>query len=377
MSELSRTPSPEYKKLREKFHDHPQNYELLRGERQAVQGRPGVWDDDYLFERYLHYTDKVIGMMDGSVTEREHPSKSDPEYGRPVTAPDAVVWLDKSARPVSWFTDAFWEQFAQDGAEKPENEFLNIDRTNWFVRQGHDVRQAETVLGPNDFDINMVSDEDIARIRAALIDEDIDPDNWQNDVWNKPTRLDGKEVLIIDEVKNKGGTLKIAFELLRKAVPEAKFSADYFMKSGVHALNGRAEEQQMNFAPLWYDDKDAFGRGVGDPSKTYYEQQYEKEPTNEHLRKALAWTVLSAPHHDPKTFEEVEDIKAQKLQQDIAFLTYGYGDGRIFRHPDPNRDFDQLDEIYQQQGITLGRGQGKSGEYLERRRNENSGTTKK
>ena len=347
-----------YNELRQEFHSEPANYNLLRGDVQAVRGRNRVWDDDFTREKYIQATDNMIGMLDGSITEREIYDPDNKE--RSQQAPDTVIWLDKSARPVSWFVDAYWERFADPEATRPTDEFLNIDRVNWFMRQGHSKIDAETILGPDDFDINKVPAEDIARIRAIFTEGEIDMDNWQESVWELPTRLDGKNILIIDEVKNKGGTLAIAAQLIKKAFPDTTVSADYFWQAGAYALGGSAENKQMESAPVWYDKHDGMGRGVGDINKTWYRNLPD---TPENRGRKLGWIALSAPHFNKKTFELIDDFKAKQLLQDIAFTTYD----PIYRRPSPERDIEQIEQILAEQGTTLEDHR----LYLKRRNEEN------
>jgi hypothetical protein len=333
-----------YQELRSKFHAEPENYSILRGDLQAVRGRSNVWDQDYTLEKYIQSTDKMIGMLDGSISDRD--IYDDDNKERSQQAPDTVIWLDKSARPVSWFVDAYWERFAKPEATRPVDEFLNIDRVNWFMRQGHSEHESESTLGPNDFDITRVPAEDIARIRAIFTEGEIDPEHWQESVWKLPTRLDNQNVLIIDEVKNKGGTLSIATQLLKRAIPTATVSGDYFWQAGAYGLGGSGDNLQMESAPVWYDSHDAWGRGVGDISKTYYEHLPD---TAENRGRKLGWIALSAPHFDPRTFEILEDKKAKRLLQDIAFTTYD----PIYRRPAADRSIEDIETILSEQGVTL------------------------
>lgn len=353
-----------YNELRSRFHDDEGNYQRLTGNVQGVRGRSSIWDTDQVLERYTQETDRMIGILDGSIDSRVIEDPDNPELS--TQKPDSVIWLDKSARPVSWFTDALWEQFAKPGELPPENEFLNIDRVNWFVRQGHRTEEAERRLGPEDFDINAVSDEDIAGIRAYFSIGKLDQENWIEDVWKLPTRLDGKNVLIIDEVKNRGGTLSIATQLLKRAIPEMTVSGDYFWNPGRYAINPASSDpsnMQMESAPVWYDKDNTLGRGIGEISLRYWKRLYEQDPSDENLKHLLAGHVLSSPLHDPVTFEPVEDPLAMKLQQDIAYMTYGIADGRVRHIPGRGRDEEDVDAIMKRQKLDVRR----STQYSERR----------
>ena len=308
-------------------------------------------DTDGILHMYVSATDKMIGVADGSITKRDLIDPRNPE--RSALPPDEIIFLDKSARPVSWFMDAFWEQFAKEDAKKPHFDFLNIDRTNWFMRQGHSREISERFLGPSDFDIDMVTDEDITRIRALFVVGELTESGWMNEVWNMPTLLDDKNILIVDEVKNQGGTLSIATQLLRRAIPESVVSGEYFWEPERKLLNAEKQEFQVDSVPVWYDSHDDMGRGIGNVSKAYQYEQYDRDPSQENLRRKIGWTVLSAPHFDMETFELLEDTKAKTLQQDIAYLTYAGGGGQVLWQPSTQRSLEDAMTIVAEQGVSL------------------------
>lgn len=107
-------PEARYRELRWRFTASDENYNFLNASH-AVFGRRGVWDGDYTRQQYLRSVDHLIGVLDGTITEREFGAGQRASW----TAPDVVVWLDKSARQASWFVDAFWGQFAALGADRP------------------------------------------------------------------------------------------------------------------------------------------------------------------------------------------------------------------------------------------------------------------
>jgi hypothetical protein len=342
----------EYARLKERFHDDSGNYDLLRGERQKLFR--GNWDTDYTLEQYVKETDHLIGLMDGSITERYIADPDDPE--RSQERPDVVIWLDKSARPVSWFADAFWEQFAKPDAEKPSYEFLNIDRVNWFVFMGYDRQLAESRLSANDFNINDLPQSRIDGIRAIFSEGELDEEHWQEQVWQDAARLDGKNILVIDEVMNRGGTLAIATQVLKRAFPTATVSGDYFWRPPRHSINGYSSDpidMQMGSAPVWYDPDSSYGRGIGEVDIRYWNHLYEQEPTQETLKTRLGGYALSAPLFEAGTFDPKFDQKAAQLQQDIAYLSYAVADGRVLRRPDRARSAEDWDDILGEQGVSI------------------------
>lgn len=342
------------RELVQRFNEPEDNYQLLHENAQGQKNTGSVMDrldTNGILQKYVQHTDKMIGVADGSIAERSIYDPVNPE--RSTQKPDTIIFLDKSARPVADFMNALWEQLAKEGAEMPDFEFLNIDRVNWFMDQGYRREEAETILGPHDFDIDKVEEEDIARIRALFTIGDLSEDNWQEEVMSQPTILDGKNILIVDEVKSQGGTLSIATQLLRRAIPESTVSGEYFWETSYTQMaDGKNKADSV---PVWYSKQNTMGRGIGDISKVYYEAQYKLDPSQENLRRKIGWSVLSAPHFIMDENGEVihtEDRKHKTLLQDIAFLSYGLGAGRILYSPDSGRSDEEQEKIYEEQDIT-------------------------
>jgi hypothetical protein len=340
---------PELRDLRARFHDDYENYQILVGERQGML-KGSSWDTDYTHEKYVAATDIMIGTLDGSTHERDIYDPDNPEAS--AEKPDTVIWLDKSARPVSWLVDALWEQVAQPDAEKPDYEFLNIDRRVWFQLQGYNDEIIDQ-LKPADFDIDKVPQDQIDAIRAYFTQGDLDEDSWREQVWSLPTKLDNQNVLIVDEVSSTGSTISIAVQLLKRAIPEATFGGSVFWNPGKFAPNAsEAETQQMISAPIWYSKTELKGRGVGEISLQWQAREYAKNPTQQNLRNKIASFVLSAPHFDTNTFEVQDDPAATRLEQDFAYLSYALGDKKVYRRPSKYRDYDEYTDIVKEQGLT-------------------------
>src|SRR5487761_225536 len=109
--------------------DEPEfKYDLLRGHKLT----DGSWKtDDQLRMEYIQLTDGLINVMTDGV------EVIDPETQEKQTRkPDVVVWLDKSARPLAWFTKDLWPTLAVDPKtgevpKMPEFKFVNIDKKQW------------------------------------------------------------------------------------------------------------------------------------------------------------------------------------------------------------------------------------------------------
>ncbi len=229
--------------------------------------------------------DETLGLMVGRTAELiatiVGESMSD------IPRIDNVIYLDKSARPVSWLVNEFWDDFTEE--KRPGTDYLAIDRRIWFKKVGIELEGNEEMRDP-DGSLRVAKTEDfvkhfetmpdetkkdwLARIRGLFIEggiEDEDPDK----ILATPTVLDGKNLLIVDEVSRSGSTLGIAKFLMKRAIPELEsVNGHVFWHDREKQVNG---ETQMGQAPVWYrhgGDNDWVGRGVKDINPSFYRAQY-------------------------------------------------------------------------------------------------------
>ncbi|WP_162625648.1 hypothetical protein [Mycolicibacterium llatzerense] len=339
----------EYTALRQRFSADDANYHLLNGFH-PVFGRRGVWDGDYARQHYLRSVDHLIGVLDGSIAGREVPEPDRPESHRP----DIVVWLDKSARPASWFVDAFWDLIATPDSIRPRYEFLRIDRRDWLGHMGYDDARARNAA-PKDVRIGDIPEDPIQRIRALFCVEPIDPDNWREQAAKAATTLDDLNVLVVDETMVSGATLQVATGLLARVAPTARVSGTYFWRDTTSRTVSGAI--QPGTVPIWYpgetttgEEITVYGRGIGNSSAAYWDQLPDDEQV---IRNRIAAFVVSAPHHNPETFEHLPDELADQLKADIAQLVDDYQAGKVLRRPTIHRSDDDFDRILDDQNISL------------------------
>ena len=90
-----------------------------------------------------------------------------------IPAADFVIYLDKSARPVSWLNDVFWDAFTDK--PRPKHSYLAIDRMEWFrrtktpVNMNGEIEDSDGTMRlarASDLRKENITDMDIARIRA-------------------------------------------------------------------------------------------------------------------------------------------------------------------------------------------------------------------
>ena len=313
---------------------------------------------------YIKNTARLISMIDGRLNS-----------GIPY---DHVIYLDKSARPVSWLVNMFWNDLARkdengNPIKRPKHSYINIDRAPWFRNVGINVnddgRQKENgeLATYRDFvnNIQNLSERHLAEIRALYIPSGIEEENveW---VMCHPTILDAKNVLIVDEVSRTGATLDIAKHLFRLAIPDASIiDGAYFWTQGEPLLK-LGNEVVLTSLPVWYDPATLTGRGIGSPDPYYYRKQYEKYLVQDDDSKridikkfrthAFSSSVYSAPLLDNSGEVISLDVekKTRRLCKDLRHLHDEYQAGHVFFTPPVEwHAFDGFSDIITKQGVLL------------------------
>jgi hypothetical protein len=285
-------------------------------------------------------TGELVSIFDNTNRESSHLFEGERISD---TAFDAAIYLDKSARPVRKIVRGLWNEFS-DGIE-PQAFFLNIDKRPWLAEMG--FVDGEDDINLEDIPANLVSIDRmdpaylrhaLTRIRALYVDssallsieeqEDKNIDESEKDiekVWSIPTRLDGKTVAIVDEVKSSGNTLRIALQLLRAAIPEANFEGVWWSDPGQVAwdIGTKNMQKAAKFVPAWYSADNLDGRGVGDIN----EYRSSISPSK---AQRIGRQILSAPLFDTETGTTVGVGKLTKqVNQDIQTLVNRYKSGEL------------------------------------------------
>lgn len=320
---------------------------LSRQTHKMMRGREIVTERININENLMHYvqdTALLISLIDGTIDEERLPY-------------DHVVYLDKSARPVSWLVNLFWDEFARrDEAGKPvkrpPHSYVNIDRSPWFRNVGinvnEDGRQKDNgeLATYSDFlsHIGNVSKQHLAELRAVFLDGGLEREDADH-VLSCPSVLNGKRVLVIDEVSRTGSTLKIATKLFELAFPDAALiQGSYFWHPTEQPLQ-MGSESVLTSLPVWYDPSTLTGRGIGGIDVAYYRKRYERflalsaEDARidvPKLRKqAFSAPVFSAPllNEDGSELSLADEQKTRALCKDLRKLHSDYKAGTILFTP--------------------------------------------
>lgn len=279
------------------------HYTILTGHRKEN----GEWkSDEELRRQYVMLTDKLIGRIDGTLEDT-------PPY-------DAVLYLDKSARPVAWLVNELWDALAREKGTsfdeakvppKPQTLFLNIDREQWLP-----------TVDPHrngNIDINAIHPEVIKSLRSIYQRESVESDG--------ATSLDGKRILVVDEVSVSGDTLRIAKAILEKAVPEAHFDTAHWMMP--ETVSDKRGNKRNNDIPVWYKQHDHTGRLVGN-------RDVNRSSDSKSRVQRIGQFFLST------RFPEL-DMKAVTLKNEFRKLARDVKNKKIQFTPAPLREPDDFD----------------------------------
>lgn len=224
--------------------------------------------------------------------------------------PDYVIYLDKSGRPVAWLENELYDDFVNDPDNendpwpKPQSIFLNIDREHWRDATGGKE------YGSGQVDVNHVDQSVIDSLRSILLEQE---PKAGAEIGELASMLDGKRVLIVDEVKFTGDTLKIAEKLLERAFPDATFTTHHWMTSPKAAVKD-ARSSGLPDVPVWYRQKAEWGRGVGNRSF-------------DTARASTSWRQRNGAMFLSRRFEKPDEPSLQ-LRAEIKQLAREYRDGR-------------------------------------------------
>lgn len=127
---------------------------------------------EYKIKIEIQPTQKTVHEYLKLVTEKTIPYLANGAERLPKT--DVAIFLDKSARPVSWFVDELWEDVTDN--PKPEIAHLCLDRKYWANKFGIELTAGEytrngTPLTWNEFPIHDVRPEEILELSQLLKDK--------------------------------------------------------------------------------------------------------------------------------------------------------------------------------------------------------------
>lgn len=269
------------------------NYLHVITDRQGVKPTETMerGDSEGMRASYIKNTEKLIDTIRhgfSTETAAEHDNA------------DIVFYLDKSARPVAWLTDSFWDVFADRGniPPKPATKFINLHAQEGPGGSRPDPSDIAQQVKDGDYDTYIDS------MREVFAD------------------MAGKNILVVDEVSVSGSTQELAYQIFQRAFPESHIRSIAWMQAGK-----RQDKQGNTFPveiPVWYKKDSSAGRGVTDVDA----QQSALSPSS---AQRLGADILSTTPDEP-------DLEAVQLRREIKQLAI---DVKVGRQPIiPARDID-------------------------------------
>lgn len=260
---------------------------------------------------YAHLTDKLIHEVEAlSVDATPH-----------------LMFLDKSGRPVAWLVRALWDVYARvPGTVYTENvvphmpsmSFANIDRVQWW-----DVTGASETGTIN---VMRVPAEQAMQLRVAYLRERPPPGIGPGACMGAPTWLDGKTIVVIDEVRASGDTLAIAGGLVQRAFPDNRVLTSHWMTPEVRRGKESGVAQQIR-NPVWYRSDTSRGRLVGD--------RLASDHRGSHWRGKLAPLFMS-------TVPAQRDTMGIQLRHEVAELARDVAKGELLALPALTRESEDI-----------------------------------
>ena len=223
---------------------------------------------------YVQRTDALIAQLDGTVRR-----------------PDFVIYLDKSARPVAWLVRSLWDCLAavDDSGRtvtRPGTLFVKID--------GQLIDR--TTNTPRD------TPESLADLRSVFID--VSPPEGLR-AMQAPSFLDGKEVLIVDEIQVSGTTLDKAYAFLKDAFPTTRFSTHAWMDERVSRPDGGVPPPPLNDV-RWYER----GNDRNRPVRETVEPEWGEvlKASDPRIRRGWSWLAKVPPVQEPGAKQLMAEI---------------------------------------------------------------------
>ncbi len=169
---------------------------------------------------------------------------------------------------------------------------------------------------------------------------------------DSPISVEGEVLTVIDETGFSGATLGTSIYLLEQALPEVrKINGIYFWDSETSTKKNLDGKRQHGTVPVWYDDEDAFGRGISDRNDSYFEYRYHQNPTQKNFLRKIGSLVLSTPHYDYENKKYLKDDKFKNLMLDFDQLKRDFEASRVLLEPTILADDKWREKILESQGF--------------------------
>lgn len=268
------------------------NYLDLISDREGVDPTETIarGDSEGMRAKYVQNTERLIDTIHSGFTH---------EPGATHTQTDTVFYLDKSARPVAWLVDAFWDVFPDEQKRsRPSAHFLNLHAPEGPGGGRPSLEQVRQAVASGEFDTY------IAQMREVYPD------------------MTDKNILVVDEVSVSGSTEELGYQVFRKAFPDAHIKSAAWMQAGKRY--DRAGNSFPMEIPVWYKKNSASGRAVDNINP-------EKSLASPSAAQRAGANILS-------TLPETPDLEAVQMRREFKQLAADVKSGKQSIIPDGDPD---------------------------------------
>ena len=210
----------------------------------------------------------------------------------------------------------------------PNFKFVNIDRNQWT--------SSVDPSGLGVSDINALDQSIIRSLRSIFLKNPADRQNGiTEEIDVAPSLLDGKTVLIVDEVYATGRTLDYAQKFFRRAFPDAKVAGTHWMRGITTNKSGATGNRDL---PVWYTDNTKFGRGIDN-------KNIDASLSSSNSTQRLGARFLSAAlREQDQNGQRITDPLSDRMRNELHQLALDAKAGKVLIEPSRLRDDDDLIE---------------------------------
>lgn len=198
---------------------------------------------------------------------------------------DNLVFLDKSARPLSWLMRAYWEEHIDE--PMPAVSFLNIGTSNPLIEDSGNVLHSKRDIHSDEeraaYNQSKGHVEEVDILSEWITEEDV-PAYWRKKVHAElgmvqkmresfGDTFDGKDVLVVGDFTFSGRAQMAAISLLIEAFPTANVWGTAYHKSVIES--GGSDRALMPWlhipgmaGVIEYDAESPFSSGITDARVT-------------------------------------------------------------------------------------------------------------
>lgn len=251
---------------------------------------------------------------------------------------DTMIFLDKSARPVSWLMKSLWptlgfRDFDENNqpipVKMPDIKYVNFDREQWAAVMGRsEVREGKGIT------LDGVHPDTIDSLTGLFAEKNLDVHEYI--AAEDKTMFDEKNILIVDEVAASGDTLTMAKAIFNKAFKNANSITGTHWMSPERKMDKRSGGMRNADLPIWYDSTNVFGRLVGNRD-TY------RSSTSGSMRQRRGAQFLSVRFGSP-------DKKGLQLRREMQQLGREVAEGGMPVLPNASHrpDDERFEELFMQ-----------------------------